>query len=343
MSKNAYKIKKRNKRAFKSFLYDHTVLVVMGVIILSCLATLSVIKIFNINIVGSSPDAEAEVSFVTTGRWESLGSNNIPVWLPDELAAFERQNANSVAQVTRDKGGTAEIACGAILVPDCGDLEFDMEADIFGLMDVCRQPLMDTIEEIFGGSAPMISYDLAVLELEDRTYAVEGFGDFQLACGYQDPKDPENTFTEDVFGDMYFNIALHNGNPIICWCVWTWAAPVGLDDCHRYVPDMAVSVSNFTNKINSSPKVMDNSITIEEGSHYDPLLFSEYAPGKYINCFGEKVEELPEGATVKTLDGEIYCADELPESGNFVEDAEDIVEPQYFWDEETQEFVNSDN
>lgn len=194
----------------------------------------------------TSGQANRELLLTTDGHWEEFTDYGIAVWCPNDIEEETLDSETAKTQrlfVTRDKGEFPEIAYGVILVDeDVDNRTFDIENDPSGVLDVTTPVLNEAFGKMINGAYPSIAADIEVLSLASGQPAVVGTGEATVTLVLQDPKDPENPYSEETSLSLYYNVVLFHGRPVIVWSTWDLIVYNGEEIAHNMVTDGAVSV-----------------------------------------------------------------------------------------------------
>lgn len=193
----------------------------------------------------SSPRFDRELFLVTEGSWQTFGYYGVDVWMPKDLPLEQLDDEASKYQkvaVQRDKGKFPEISFGVILAPDVDGRTFDLANDPGGVLDVTTPLITDAFGKMINGVYPTITVDLNQISLANGQTALEGSGEAQVTLVYQDPKDPGNQWSEDTTTNIYYNIIIFHGRPIIVWGTWDYSTYEGEKRTTDSVSDAVISI-----------------------------------------------------------------------------------------------------
>lgn len=194
---------------------------------------------------GSSSRANRELLLITDGSWQTFEDYGIDVWVPKDLPLetldAEVSGYQKVA-VQRDKGKFPEISFGVILAPDVDGRTFDLANDPGGVLDVTTPLITDAVGKMMNGAYPTITTDLNQISLANGQVALEGSGEAQVTLVFQDPKDPANQWSEETPTNLYYNVIIFHGRPIIVWGTWDYSTYEGEKRTTESVTDAVISI-----------------------------------------------------------------------------------------------------
>lgn len=203
---------------------------------------------FGPNAAGVQPSAEKanrELLLSTDGHWETFEDYGIDVWCPNNMTSEKLDDEVSNYQklfVTRDKGNFPEIAFGVILAPDVDNRTFDLANDPSGVLDVTTPLLNEAFGKMINGAYPTTMTDIDQVTLANGQTALQGIGEASVTLVYQDPEDETNQWSEDTVTNIYYNVVIFQGRPVIVWGTWDYSTLDGEARTKAAVADGVTSI-----------------------------------------------------------------------------------------------------
>lgn len=216
--------------------------------------------------------ANRELFLTTNGRWETFDAWGMDIWVPADLARESLTNEtsnNEMRLAVRDKGGYPELGFGVIVADDVDGLSFDLEKDISGCMDVTTPLLTEALGEFINGAYPSMSIDISSIDLPNGEAGISGSGEYVATVVYQDPKDKNNQYSEEVSQNLYYNVILFHGRPVVIWGVWDYSTYEGESRTQAAVSDAVTSVLRSANGTPIIPSESVNALAPASGEITD--------------------------------------------------------------------------
>lgn len=189
--------------------------------------------------------ANRELLLNTAGKWETFEDWGMDIWVPKDIPQEEMDEehaATEVRYVTRDKGKFPEISFGVIVAPEVDGVTFNLELDPAGVMDITTPLLNDALGRMINGAYPTMTTDVISLTLPSGEYALQAQGEMAVVCVFQDPKNPSEPYQEEVTQNIYYNIVLFHGRPVVVWGTWDYSTYEGEKRTMEAVNDAVTSI-----------------------------------------------------------------------------------------------------
>lgn len=275
---------------------------------------------FTTGVQANSGQATRELLLTTDGHWETFEQYGISVWCPSDLTKETPEGDYADSQllfVTRDKGEFPEIAFGVIAVPDelANGRTFDLVNDPAGVLDVVTPLVNSAFGEMINGAYPTATIDIEQVTLASGSTAIVGTGEASVTLVLQDPKDPENPYAEETSTNIYYNVVMYGGRPIIVWGTWDYSTYEGQERTIASVTDGVVSVMRA-----------DGSDVIEPVGD----IWNDTQPVYEVINGEEQPDRSTGGTATWNEEQEVWIDDE---TGEVREDLPHIDDP--YWDEHT--------
>ena len=252
-----YKIKKRNANHFSFKERSPLEIAIMLIPLILAIIVAVVLVVVISTKSGNVSQANRELLLSTNGHWEKFADYGIMAWCPNNIEEEDLGSDLSKTQrlfVIRDKGEYPEIAFGVILVDDVEGRTFDLENDPAGVLDVTTPVLTDVFGKMINGAYPTFSVDIEQITLSTGEAAISGSGTANVILVLQDPKDPENPYTEEAMLNLYYIVKTYHGRPVIVWGTWDYIVVEGDVRTQEAVMDGAVSIMNIPGEESVDPE-----------------------------------------------------------------------------------------
>lgn len=194
--------------------------------------------------------ANRELLLNTAGKWETFNDWGMDLWVPSDIPKEEMDadhSSSEVRYVTRDKGKFPEISFGVIVAPEVDGHTFNLELDPTGVLDVTTPLLNDALARMINGAYPTMTTDITSVSLPTGEQAIEAKGEMAVVCVFQDPKNPGEPYQEDVTQNIYYNIVLFHGRPVVVWGTWDYSTYEGEKRTIEAVNDAVTSIMRSSN------------------------------------------------------------------------------------------------
>lgn len=208
------------------------VLITLVVLVVALTATL---LLFFFSPYWNAPNAlqaNRELLLTTDGHWSQFDDYDMSVWCPNELQEETLDGDLASTQklfVTRDKGEFPEIAFGVIVTTDeeIAGRTFDMSADPTGVLDIATPLVNSAFGNMINGAYPSVSVDVEVSSNAAGLPVLTGKGEAVVTLVLQDPKDPENPYSEETTTNIYYAVTTFYNRPVIVWSTWDYSTYEG--------------------------------------------------------------------------------------------------------------------
>lgn len=233
----------------------------------------------------SEAHASRELMLTSAGQWTSFDYYSMDVWAPSDLeeeTVEEDKQQTEKLWAVRDKGHFPEITYGVIVVEEADGQAFDIAEDTAGILDVTTPLLTDALGRMLNGVYPAISCDIGLITPESGNTILEGIGEFVATVAYQDPKDSSNVWSEEVTQNLYYNIGMFYGRPVIVWGTWDYSTWEGETRTRASVNDGITSLM-----------LSSGGIPVVPDENYRPELYAnieETTPVEETTPIGENLE-----------------------------------------------------
>lgn len=189
--------------------------------------------------------ANRELLLSTAGEWSTFEDYGVDVWCPADISEEQPGELGSADQklfVTRDKGEFPEISYGVLIPQDMDGRSFDIANDISSVMDVVTPAISEAFASMINGVYPTITSDIDMFTLSSGEPVLRGEGEATVTVVYQDPKDSENQWAEETSVNLYYNVIVFHGRPVIIWGTWDYSTYEGRERVVASVTDGIVSL-----------------------------------------------------------------------------------------------------
>ena len=109
-------------------------------------------------------------------------------------------------------------------------------------MNEVTPQLTDAVAKMINGAQPSMAIDIVTTELVPGVPVLECRGEAAVTVLYQDPKDAENVWAEELSTNLYYNVAVINETPVVCWGIWDYSTYLGEEDTIASVQDAILSM-----------------------------------------------------------------------------------------------------